>query len=58
MKLGLLLVNLHDQCIDSLEKPCLGNATQQLRRWRGGGTALLHLVLEEELGSVAGHSQT
>lgn len=44
--------------IDSLEKPCLGNATQQVGRWRGGGTALLHLVLEEELGSVAGHSQT
>lgn len=43
--------------IDSLEKPCLG-ATQQVGRWRGGGTALLHLVLEEELGSVAGHSQT
>lgn len=42
--------------IDSLEKPCLGNATQQVGRWRGGGTALLHLVLEE--GSVAGHSQT
>ncbi|KAL7782169.1 hypothetical protein V8C43DRAFT_319242 [Trichoderma afarasin] len=44
--------------IDSLEKPCLGNATQQVGRWRGGGTALLHLVLEEELGSMAGHSQT
>lgn len=44
--------------IDSLEKPCLGNATQQVGCWRGGGTALLHLVLEEELGSVAGHSQT
>ncbi|KAL6876609.1 hypothetical protein J3F83DRAFT_726421 [Trichoderma novae-zelandiae] len=44
--------------IIGLEKPCLVQCDTAVGRWRGGGTAVLHLVLQEELLQRPGHSQT